>query len=81
MGKLIERTKEALRRGRQLVLYGGWQIGKQGEEIHRGFIIKQVRVDIFLGSKLRGGVHMVRAADLALGTPLSSHPFPAVAFE
>ena len=80
MGNLIERTKEALRRGRQFVLYGVWQIGKPGEEIPRGFIIKQVRVAILLGSKLLDGMHMVRASALAFATILSIVPFLAVTF-
>ncbi len=80
MGNLIERTQEALRRGRRFVLYGVWQIGKPGEEIPRGFIIKQVRVAILLGSKLVDGMHMVRASALAFATILSIVPFLAVTF-
>ena len=80
MGNLIERTKEALRRGRQFVLYGVWQIGKPGEEIPRGLVIKQVRVAILLGSKLLNGMHMVRASALAFATILSIVPFLAVTF-
>ncbi len=80
MGNLIEHTKEALRRGRQFVLYGVWQIGKPGEEIPRGFVIKQVRVAILLGSKLLDGMHMVRASALAFATILSIVPFLAVTF-
>ena len=80
MGKLIQRTKEALRRGRQFVLYGVWQIGKPGEEIPSGFVIKQIRVAILLGSKLLDGMHMVRASALAFATILSIVPFLAVTF-
>ena len=80
MGNLIERTKEALRRGQRFVLYGVWKIGKPGEEIPRGFIIKQIRVTILLGSKLLDGMHMVRASALAFATLLSIVPFLAVTF-
>ena len=80
MGTLIQRTREAFERGKNFVLYGVWQIGMPGEDIPKGFIIKQVRVAILLGSKLLDGMHMVRASSLAFATILSIVPFLAVTF-
>lgn len=74
------KLKEALRRGHRFATYEIWQIGTPGEEVPQGFITKQIRVIILLGSKLLDGMHMVRASALTLATLLSVVPFLAMTF-
>ncbi len=60
----LKRFADAVRRAQRFAMHDIWQIGTPGEELPRGFIIKQIRVAILLGSKLLDGMHMVRAASL-----------------
>jgi membrane protein len=80
MSRLLPRTTEAVRRARRFVLHDVWEIGTPGEELPRGFVIKQVRVAILLGIKLLDGMHMVRAAALTFATLLSIVPLLALLF-
>lgn len=80
MGKTITRIREAFERGRYFVTMDIWDIGKPGEEIPSGFIIKQIRVVILLLTKLLDGNLMLRASALTFATLLSIVPFLAVTF-
>ena len=80
MSDLINRIVEAAKRGHQFALYDVWRIGKPGEEIPQGFIIKQIRVIILLATKLLDGTHMLRASALTFATLLSIVPLLAVTF-
>jgi len=80
MRKLFQRIAGAVRRARRFAVYDIWQIGTPGEKLPRGFVIKQIRVAILLGSKLLDGMHMVRAAALTFATLLSIVPLLALLF-
>ena len=80
MGKTFTRIREAIERGRYFVTMDIWDLGKPGEEIPSGFIIKQIRVIILLLTKLLDGHLMLRASALTFATLLSIVPFLAVTF-
>lgn len=76
----IREGREAIERGRQFVLKDLWQIGKPGETLPDGFIIRQLRVAILLITNLARGTIMLRASALTFATILSIVPFLAVIF-
>ncbi|PCJ52366.1 MAG: hypothetical protein COA73_16300 [Candidatus Hydrogenedentota bacterium] len=80
MSAFIERIVDAARRGHQFAMHDVWRIGKPGEEIPKGFIIKQIRVIILLVTKLLDGTLMLRASALTFATILSIVPLLAVIF-
>ena len=71
---------EALERGQQFVTHGVWVIGRPGEEMPSGFIIKNLRVAILLFTSLWEGTLLLRASALAFATVLSIVPFLAIMF-
>ncbi len=80
MSRLFSQAFEAFRTARRFVLHDVWAIGTPGEELPRGFVIKQVRVAILLSIKVLDGMHMVRAAALTFATLLSIVPLLALLF-
>lgn len=80
MREQIQRLIEAVRRGRRFVTRDIWHIGKPGEEIPSGFIIKQVRVGILLVQSVVQGALMLRAAALTFATILALVPSLAIMF-
>lgn len=80
MRETMQRIIEAIQRGRRFVTQDVWTIGLPGEEVPRGFIIKQIRVAILLVSNLMEGALMLRASALTFATILSIVPFLAVMF-
>lgn len=66
---------DALARGRRFVTHDIWYIGRPGEEVPSGFIIKQVRVFILLVRNLLQGAFLMRAAALTFTSLLSIVPF------
>ena len=80
MGAYLQRLFEALERGRRFVTHDVWRIGRPGEPIPHGFIIKQIRVVILLVRSLVQDTLLLRAAALTFATMLSVIPFLAVVF-
>jgi membrane protein len=80
MGDHIRNFFEALRRGHRFATRDIWRIGRPGEKIPRGFIIKQIRVAILLVSNVVHGMLMLRAAALTFATLLAIVPCLAILF-
>ncbi|MFA6244342.1 MAG: YihY/virulence factor BrkB family protein [Candidatus Hydrogenedentales bacterium] len=76
----IQSGLDALERGRRFVTHDIWYIGRPGEQIPHGLIIKQVRVVILLMQNLLQGALLLRAAALTFTTTLSIVPFLAIIF-
>ncbi|MDZ4861466.1 MAG: YhjD/YihY/BrkB family envelope integrity protein [Candidatus Hydrogenedentes bacterium] len=69
---------ESLERGRRFVAHDVWYIGRPGEEVPHGLIIKQVRVLILLIRNLLQGAFLMRSAALTFTTLLSIVPCIAI---
>lgn len=80
MGNWLERTWKAIDRGRRFVTHDVWHIGRPGEEIPHGFVIKQVRVAILLLQSFVEDALLIRAAALTFATILAIVPFLAITF-
>ena len=76
----VQRAFDALKRGRRFVTHDVWYIGRPGEQIPHGIVIKQVRVLILLVRNLLQGVFMMRAAALTFTSLLSVVPCIAILF-
>jgi YihY family inner membrane protein len=72
--------KERYQRARKFIVYDIWHIGKPGEDIPSGILVKQLRVLVLLLTKLLDGQLMLRASALTFATLLSIVPFLAVIF-
>ena len=72
--------KERYQRLRAFVVQDIWHIGKPGEDIPNGLLVKQLRVLVLLLTKLLDGQLMLRASALTFATLLSIVPFLAVIF-
>ncbi|MCC6797031.1 MAG: YihY family inner membrane protein [Candidatus Hydrogenedentes bacterium] len=70
----VQQIFDALERGRRFVTHDVWYIGRPGEEIPHGLIIKQVRVLILLVRNLLQGAFLMRAAALTFTSLLSVVP-------
>ena len=80
MNKQIRDIKERFQRAKQFVMRDIWRIGKPGEDLPSGILIKQLRVLFLLFTKLLDGHLMLRASALTFATLLSIVPFLAVIF-
>lgn len=80
MRDLIQRTIEALQRGRRFVTYDVWHIGRPGEQLPHGFVIKNIRVAILLLKNIVQDDVLLRAAALTFATTLALVPFLAIIF-
>ena len=76
----VQRALDALERGRRFVTHDVWYIGRPGEEVPHGLIIKQVRVLILLVRNLLQGAFLMRAAALTFTSLLSVVPCIAILF-
>lgn len=76
----VERLLDALKRGRRFATHDVWYIGRPGEEIPHGIVIKQVRVLILLVRNLLQGQFLMRAAALTFTSLLSVVPCVAILF-
>ncbi|MCP4644074.1 MAG: YihY/virulence factor BrkB family protein [bacterium] len=76
----IQQLFEALERGRRFVTHDVWHIGRPGEQVPHGFIIKQVRVVILLVRSLIEDTLLLRAAALTFTTMLSAVPLLVLMF-
>lgn len=74
----LKALRDALRRGRRFVTYDIWRLGRPGEDISYGFIIKQIRVVILLAREMTQDTLLLRAAALTFFTALSVVPFLAL---
>ncbi len=80
MKSFFPRILAALQRGHRFVTHDVWRLGKPGEEIPHGLIIKHIRVAILVFRNLTRDVFWLRASALAFTTLLSIVPFFAVMF-
>lgn len=71
----IQRAREAYGRGRQFLAHDIWYIGKPGEQIPSGFVIKQLRVGILLFKGMFEETLLLRASALTFTTLLFIVPF------
>ncbi len=71
----IRKTREALERGNQFLRHDIWYIGKPGETIPAGFLIKQLRVGILLVKGMMEETLLLRASALTFTTLLFIVPF------
>ncbi|GMW01208.1 MAG: hypothetical protein AMXMBFR84_23450 [Candidatus Hydrogenedentota bacterium] len=76
----IQRLFDAIDRGRRFATHDIWYVGRPGEPVPQGFIIKQIRVLILLVRNLVEDALLLRAAALTFVTILAVVPFLAVAF-
>lgn len=70
----------ALERGQKFIRHDVWQIGKPGERVPSGFIIKHIRVSILLVRGLIEETLLLRASALTFATMLFIVPFLAFMF-
>ena len=80
MIRFIQDTVEALKRGRQFIARDIWLIGRPGEQVPHGFIIKNIRVAILLAQGLFRDDLLLRASSLTFATILGIVPFLAIMF-
>jgi len=80
MGNHVQRVLDALDRGRRFITHDVWYVGRPGEAVPHGFVIKQVRVVILLMQNMVQDALMLRAAALTLTTLLSLVPVLIVTF-
>ncbi len=80
MANFIQRIWDALDRGSRFVTHDVWFVGREGEEVPYGFVIKQVRVMIMLVQNMVQDALMLRAAALTYTTLLALVPFLAVVY-
>ncbi|MCC6694641.1 MAG: YihY family inner membrane protein [Candidatus Hydrogenedentes bacterium] len=80
MRDFVQNVFEALERGRRFVTHDVWYVGRPGEEVPYGIIIKQVRVVILLMKNMVQDALLLRAAALTYTTLLSLVPFLAVMY-
>ena len=80
MKEAFRRASAAVQRGHRFVTRDVWRLGKPGEEIPHGLIIKHIRVAILVFRNLKRDVFWLRASALAFTTLLSIVPFFAVMF-
>ena len=78
MTNYYRRAIDAINRGRRFATHDVWHIGRPGEEIPHGFIIKQVRVSIVLLQNLVQDALLLRAAALTFATIFAIVPFLAI---
>ncbi len=75
MRKYLEQLAAALERGHRFVTHDVWQIGKPGEQVPHGMIIKNVRVAILLVRGVMEETLLLRASALTFATMLFIVPF------
>lgn len=80
MRELFKELIEALQRGHRFVTYDVWRIGKPGEQVPSGLLIKHIRVAILLFRGLMSDVLWLRTSSLAFATILAIVPFLAFVF-
>ncbi len=76
----IHRSLDALRRGHRFVTHDVWRLGRPGEKVPNGFIIKNIRVAVLVLTGLVKDDLLLRASALTFTTMLSVVPFLAVMF-
>ena len=75
MREYVEKAVDAFERARQFVSRDVWHLGRPGEKLPDGFIIKQVRVAILLFGNFIQDALLLRAAALSFATILFLVPF------
>jgi membrane protein len=80
MRDLFQRSIGALQRGQRFVTHDVWHVGRPGEEIPHGFVIKHIRVVILLFKNVVQDDLLLRASALTFATTLALVPFLAIMF-
>lgn len=80
MIQIINKTFDALKRGREFLVHDIWHIGRPGEKIPHGYIIKHIRAIILLLQSLVGDMLLLRASALAFTSTLALVPAIAIVF-
>lgn len=75
MRDYYRRLKEGFQRGHHFITVGIWTIGRPGEEIPSGFLVKQIRVSILLFRGVIEETLLLRASALTFATLLFIVPF------
>lgn len=75
MRDYYRRIRSAIQRGHQFITVGIWTIGRPGEEIPSGFLVKQIRVSILLFRGVIEETLLLRASALTFATLLFIVPF------
>lgn len=74
MRKTVQRTLDALARGRRFITHDVWHIGRPGEQLAYGFVVRQIRVAFLLVRGFVKDALLERAAALTFVTMLSMVP-------
>lgn len=80
MRQQLQRLFDAISRGHRFVTHDIWFLGREGEGVPYGFVVKQIRVLIVLLQNMVQDALLLRAAALAYTTVLSLVPFVAVVY-
>lgn len=80
MRQAFQRLRDAIGRGHHFLTVGIWTIGRPGEDIPSGFIVKQFRVAILLFRGLVEETLLLRASALTFATMLFIIPFLVFVF-
>jgi len=76
----LHKISAAFQRGRQFITHDIWRIGRPGEKVPSGLIIKQIRAAILLVRGLMEETLLLRASALTFATLLFLVPFLALMF-
>lgn len=76
----VQRISAAFQRGHQFITHDIWRIGRPGEKVPSGLIIKQIRAVILLVRGLVEETLLLRASALTFATLLFLVPFFALMF-
>lgn len=76
----LHKISAAFQRGRQFITHDIWRIGRPGEKVPSGLIIKQIRAVILLVRGLMEETLLLRASALTFATLLFLVPFLALMF-
>ncbi len=80
MNQYVKRVFDAFERGRRFVTRDMWQLGRPGERLPRGFVIKHARVAVLVVTGFVKDDLLMRASALTLASLLSLVPILAVMF-
>ncbi len=80
MKRYVKRMLDSFQRGRRFVAHDIWLVGRPGEELPHGIIIKQIRAVILLVKATVEEALLLRASALTFATMLFIVPFLAFLF-
>lgn len=80
MGEYLKIIRDSLERGHRFVTHDIWEIGRPGEQLPSGIIIKNIRVAILLLRGITEETLLLRASALTFATMLCIVPFMVFIF-